>query len=113
MKFVKQLILGVVILLLATFEGVADTDTALCQAIFKAEGGYEANQLFGINPKYVICNSYDECEQVCLNTVKSKRKEYYQLKNRKDLSFLEYLAKRYCPENWEVWLKNVKWFLNN
>ena len=113
MKFVKQMLLVIFLLLLATFEGVADTDTILCQAIFKAEGGYEANQLFGINPTYVTCNSYDECEQVCLNTVNSKRKEYYQLKNKGGLTFLEYLSKRYCPENSEVWLKNVKWFLNN
>lgn len=86
----------------AYYEKIAD-------AIFKIEGGYKANQLFGINPKYVKCNGYDDCRRVCINTIKNKEVEWL---DSEEEDFLVYLSKRYCPPNHEVWFANLKYYLN-
>ena len=81
----------------------------ICDAIYIIEGGEKANQLYGINPKYVTCNSECECRQICINTVNNKFQEWH--KQNEEKHFLVYLAKKYCPPNWEVWLKNLKFYL--
>ena len=80
----------------------------LADAIRIAEGGDKANQLYGINPKYVKCDSEESCRRVCINTIKSKEKEWI---NAPERDFLTYLSKRYCPFNHEIWLKNVKYYM--
>ena len=76
------------------------TAQEICDAIYWAEGDIKARQPYGIET--IECA--DDCRQICINTVENKRKV--------DPS-LEYLASKYCPYNSEVWLKNVKWFLDN
>ena len=80
----------------------------VADAIYIIEGGERANQLYGINPKYVYCGSEVECRRVCINTIKSKEREWL---NNGEVDFLTYLSKRYCPPNHRVWLKNLKFYL--
>jgi hypothetical protein len=82
------------------------TNEKICQAIWIIEGKERANQEYGINPQYVKCENRLECENVCLNTVKNKRKAWNQ-----EGDFLEYLSKKYCPPNSKIWLKNLKFYL--
>jgi len=82
------------------------SDKEICSAIWYIEGGEKANQEYGINPQYVKCENHLECEKVCLNTVKNKRKMW-----NKEGDFLEYLSKKYCPPNYIIWLKNLKFYL--
>jgi len=82
------------------------SDKEICNAIWYVEGGEKANQEYGINPQYVKCENHLECEKICLNTVKNKRKSWNQ-----EGDFLEYLSKKYCPPNHVIWLKNLKYFL--
>lgn len=81
----------------------------ICESIYIIEGKEKANQPYGINPKYIKCDSKEECYQICLNTVNNNK---IRFKNqRKEKEFLTFLAKRYCPPNWKVWLKNLKFYL--
>lgn len=82
------------------------SDKQICEAIYIIEGKEKANQEYGINPQYVKCKNRLECEKVCLNTVKNKRKTWNQ-----EGDFLEYLSKKYCPPNHSIWLKNLKIYL--
>jgi len=80
----------------------------LCYYIYIIEGKEDARQAFGIET--IQCNSFKECEQICINTIENNKVRY--LKQTEEKSFLTFLAKRYCPPNWEIWLKNLKWYLN-
>jgi hypothetical protein len=77
----------------------------ICNAIYIIEGKEKARQPFGIEG--INCKTFSKCEQICLNTVMNKRKAWNQ-----EGDFLEYLAKKYCPPNHVIWLKNLKYFLN-
>lgn len=85
------------------------TKEKICQAIWIIEGKEKANQFYGINPKYVKCNSKKECYQICLTTVQNNFKRFNNQTKEKD--YLTFLAKRYCPDNWEIWLKSLKYYL--
>ncbi len=80
------------------------TEQEICNAIYIIEGKEKARQPFGIET--IECKTFEKCEQICLNTVKNKRTAWNQ-----EGDFLEYLAKKYCPYNWKVWLKNLKFYL--
>ena len=82
----------------------------ICDIIYIIEGKEKANQPYGINPKYITCKSKNECEQICHNTVNNNKIRFKNQNKEKD--FLSFLAKRYCPLNWKVWLKNLKFYLN-
>jgi len=81
----------------------------ICNIIWIIEGDNKAKQYYGINPKYIKCNTKKECKQICINTVENNKIRFKNQKEEKD--FLKFLAKRYCPFNWEVWLKNLKYYL--
>lgn len=81
----------------------------ICDCIWIIEGGDKANQHYGINPKYIKCDTKDGCERICFNTVKNNRVRFKEQHAEKD--FLTFLAKRYCPPNWKVWLKNLMFYL--
>jgi hypothetical protein len=117
---------GAIIILLFSFIYSCQPAPALCQdytdkqiveAIFKAEGGYKAQYLFGI--RSVSYNSFEEAEKICYNTVRNNRKRYKDYGYKNYNTFLEFLASRYAPLNVnndpnnlnQYWLKNVKYFL--
>lgn len=86
----------------------------ICQAIYLAEGGENANQPYGINPEYIKCKTKEKCKQICLNTVQNNKRRYKEYGFRTHNSYLSFLASRYCPSgepNCQYWLKNVNYFL--
>lgn len=97
-------------LIIKTYWTKEYTDKEICDCIWIIEGGEKANQPYGINPKYIKCNSKQECEKICLNTIKNNRKRFANQTEESD--FLTFLARRYCPPNWKIWLKNLKWYLD-
>lgn len=88
------------------------SNEAIADAIFIIEGGYKTNYPFGI--KSVYCKGYDDCRQICLNTISNNRVRYAEYGYRQYKTYLEFLASRYCPisENGcENWLPNLKFYL--
>ena len=85
------------------------TPKELCDCIYIIEGKERANQPYGINPKYWKCYTKKECERICLATVRNNKERFKNQNKEKD--FLKFLAKRYCPYNWEIWLRNLKFYL--
>jgi hypothetical protein len=86
-------------------------------AIYHAEGGAKAIKPFGILS--VKCNDYNECKNICLNTIENNFTRW-QINGSKG-DFIEFLANRYCPTVGKLnnaekqlnhhWIKNVKYFL--
>ena len=79
----------------------------ICNAIYIIEGKENARQPFGIET--IECETYEKYQQICYNTVNNNKIRFKQQTKEKD--FLTFLAKRYCPYNWKVWLKNLKFYL--
>lgn len=87
----------------------------IADAIYKAEGGLKAKKPFGILS--VPCEGYEECRQICLNTIRNNHIRW--IRDGRPKEYLEYLRDRYCPINADNdpkglnknWLKNVKKFL--
>ena len=46
-----------------------------------------------------------EARAICLRTIKHAWRDHKG-------DYLTFLAKRYCPVNWRVWLKNITYFYN-
>ena len=97
------------ILFVTVYIAYAEEYTAkeICDVIYIIEGKEKARQPFGIET--IECKTYKRCEQVCWNTVNNNKERFKKQKEEKD--FLKFLAKRYCPYNWEIWLKNLKYYL--
>ena len=55
------------------------TDRQICNSIYIIEGKEKANQAYGINPIYNDCRTKEDCETICLNTV---RKNKVRFKNQ-------------------------------
>jgi len=94
------------------------TDEQIADAIFLAEGGYNANFLYGI----VSVEYKDEADarRICINTINNNRKRYADYGYKQYNTYLEFLQSRYCPIGCDNdkgdnkhWLGNVIWFLNN
>jgi hypothetical protein len=93
------------------------TDEHIVNAIYKAEGAEKAKKPFGILS--VSCEGYDDCRQICFNTVRNNRKRYADYGYKQYDTYLEFLASRYAPIGAsndphnlnQNWLKNVRYFL--
>ncbi|MHA1790179.1 MAG: hypothetical protein ACTSXT_13285 [Candidatus Helarchaeota archaeon] len=112
-KFLLTIILSLLFCLLISInDGYSQqySKDEICASIYIIEGGENANQYYGINPKYVTCDSKKECKQICINTIENKFNDWKNQNEEKD--FLKYLAKKYCPLNWKIWLKNLRFYLN-
>ena len=90
----------------------------LANAIYKAEGGDNAQYPFGI--RSVKCDGYKDCRQICLNTIRNNIKRWTD-SGRKE-SYLQFLANKFAPIGAEndrkqnlnqYWLKNVRWFIGD
>jgi len=84
------------------------TTKEICNNIYIIEGKDKARQPFGIET--IECKTFEKCEQICHNTINNNKKRFKN-QNKED-EFLIFLAKRYCPPNWKIWLKNLKYYLN-
>ncbi len=102
--------LALFLLMINIVEGKEYTTKEICNIIYIIEGKEEANQQYGINPKYIKCNSKKECEKICINTVNNNKKRFQDQNEEND--FLKFLARRYCPPNWKSWLSNLKYYLD-
>lgn len=86
------------------------TNEQICDAIYIIEGKEKARQPFGIET--IECKTYEKCEKICLNTIENNRKRFKNYGWKQFDTYLEFLANRYCPPNSEIWLKNLKYYLN-
>jgi len=82
-------------------------EKSICDAIYIIEGKEKARQPFGIET--IECVTYEKCEQICHNTVRNNIVRFKKQDEEKD--FHVFLGKRYCPPNWKVWVKNLKFYL--
>lgn len=87
----------------------------IVDAIYRIEGGKNTNYPFGI--KSVKCDGYDECRQVCLNTVRNNVNRWRKAEAEGDTrDYLTFLYHRYCPPQAHHlnahWLKNLLSILN-
>ena len=92
---------------------VYDADQ-IVDIIYIIEGGDKAKKPFGVLS--VPCNGYDDCRQICYNTVVNSFTRFQADGSQGD--FLEALAKRYAPINSDTdngtnkfWLANMKFYL--
>lgn len=89
----------------------------IVNAIYKAEGSEKAKKPFGILS--VPCNGYDDCREICFNTVRNTFGRWKKSNN--GLDFISFLGMRYAPIGAgndpnnlnQNWIKNVKYFLKN
>lgn len=110
-----KIIYIIIILSLITVTAYA-SDVKVAHAIFMSEGGLNAQYLYGI--RSVKYDTPQEARKICLNTIRNQRKRH--ISHICNLSYLQCLAKRYCPIGAsndpqgvnQYWLKNVKYFLN-
>ena len=118
MKLIYIIIICLALILFACLlEGAEIPDNQIVNAIFKAEGGYKADYLYGI--RSVKYKDIAEARQICLNTVRNQRRRHF--KHKCDRNYLECLSARYAPLNAKNdpkglnrnWLKNVKFFLKH
>jgi hypothetical protein len=80
----------------------------ICDCIYIIEGKENARQPYGI--EIITCSSEKECRQICINTVENN---VIRFKNQtKEKDYLTFLAKRYCPPNWVIWLNNLRFYLD-
>ena len=120
-------IVGILLGLMIASPAFADyTDTQIVNAIYKAEGGENAQYLYGIrslkyeNRSNKSLSRNEWAKMICFNTVRNNRKRYADYGHNQYSTYLEFLASRYCPVGCDndrgtnqYWLKNVRWFLNN
>jgi hypothetical protein len=106
----KKIILTIIFLIL-TFPVRAEySNQEICDAIFIIEGGNKTNFPYGI--KSVKCEGKDQCEKICLNTVRNNRLRFAN--QTKEAEFLKFFQNRYCPNSepmCESWLPNLKYYL--
>ena len=83
----------------------------IVNAIFKAEGGYKADYLFGI--RSIPYKDYNDAKKICLNSVRNGRARW--VKAGKPYDLIIHIGLRYCPPKAHKlnsnWVSNVKMFL--
>ena len=98
------LLLGIV---LTVFAEEYDADR-IVDAIYLVEGAEKAKKPFGILS--VPCDGYEDCRQVCYNTVVNSFSRWQVAGSKGD--FLEYLGRRYAPPQAHPlnrnWVPNIK-----
>lgn len=95
------------------------TPEQICNAIWFAEGGEDAQYKYGI--RSVHYESEEEARAICIRTATRNIKRYYQYRQRDFTDYLKFFANRYCPVGAKndplgknnFWYDNVKYFLDN
>ena len=91
------------------------SDDAIVKAIYQAEGGANAQYLYGI--RSVHYTDAAEARRICLQSVINNHKRWDKAGKPED--FIIFMSRRYCPigakndpNNLNInWVKNVKYFL--
>lgn len=81
----------------------------IADAIYWTEGDIRARQAYGIET--IDCFGHDDCRKIALNTIRNNFTRWQN--SDQSISYLDFLARRYCPPNSKVWLQNVRYFLDN
>ena len=104
-------IICIVLVALNCFGYIGYTDEEIVNAIFKAEGEYKADYLYGI--RSVKYKNEAEARQICFNSVRNSKIRWAKAGKPED--FISFMGKRYCPPKAHSknsnWVRNVKWFL--
>lgn len=98
------------------------TDKQIVDAIYLAEGGDKAQYPYGI--RSVHCDSRLQCKRCCEKTVRNNRGRFAKYTGKRNTTYIEYLADRYCPVGSRTatqaelnlnknWIVNVTWFLKH
>lgn len=110
----KELAVTFLLLLFLCHPSEAYTNQEICDSIWIIEGGEQADYPWGI----VSVKCTNDCEQICLNTVRNNRVRYREYGFAQHENFLNFLASRYCPICREgcdprciFWLDNLKFYL--
>lgn len=103
-----EMVIIMILLIASIASAEAFNNNRIADAIYWSEGDTKAHHPFGIES--VSCDGYKDCRTVCLNTIRNNVKRWYR---STEGDFLKFLAKRYCPYNWQEWLKNVKYYVKN
>lgn len=117
--FVTTVLAGLFLIMFSS-KAHAYTDEQVVNAIYKAEGGKNAQYPYGI--RSVNCETKEKCREICLRTVRNNSKRYLQYGFRRYSNFIAFLANRYCPTRGSNlskaemrlngnWVKNVTYFL--
>ena len=92
--------------------------TKWANAIFKAEGGYNATYLYGI--RSIPYDTEGQARHYCQNTVYNTLVKFRSTRCVEGESDIDCLSRRYCPQDSDTdngtckyWKKNVQYFLNN
>ena len=94
------------------------TNEQIINAIYKAEGGDNAQYPYGI--RSIKCGSKESCYKICRNTVINNRKRFAEYGHKTHADFISFLASRYCPVGAgndpkglnKHWIKNVRYLLS-
>ncbi len=80
----------------------------IADAIYYAEGGSKTKYPYGISMKKsnIQTKGADDARKICINTINHAYKDWVNAGHKDD--FIDFLSKRYDPENHKVWAKNVK-----
>lgn len=81
---------------------------AVANAIYVAEGGKKTRFPYGISVKKSGIQTKDEADarKICINTIGHAYKDWVNTGHKDD--FIDFLSKRYCPENHVHWAKMIK-----
>jgi len=93
----KTILLLVALLTISTTALAQPDFNEVVDAIYKTEGSEKAKKPFGILS--VKCEGYDECRQICYNTVKNNWRRWENKTHgaEKYNDYLSFLASRYAP----------------
>ena len=122
MKWLIKIIFVLLFCLFFSIEGRADecsqvsgyTCSQIVDAIYVAEGGESTKYPFGIVS--VKCEGYEECREICTNTVRNNVKRWQNaVKEGDSRDYLTFLWHRYCPPTEHSlnanWKNNVEKYL--
>ncbi len=84
----------------------------IADAIYRAEGGEKTKYPYGISvmKSGIRTRSVEDARRICINTINHAYKDWLSAGHQGD--FIDFLSKRYCPENHTIWAKNVKSIMN-
>ncbi len=109
-------LIAILLLFVCVSAEAVDTDK-WADAIFKAEGGYEASYLYGI--RSIPYNSEAQARCYCKNTIFNTLVKYRSTRCKDGESDIDCMARRYCPVGSDTdngtcqyWKENVLYFLN-
>jgi hypothetical protein len=96
----------ITLLCLASFAAQAEPNyNRIADAIYKVEGGAKTKWAYGVHFGANLKHPAN-ARKVCLNTIKNNYQRWQA--SGAHGSFIDFLARRYCPPNYHWWAGAVK-----